>query len=174
MAELKHQSEREAQRLAEEVSFREHLTQALKGETVAWSASDRKRLEQLERYAIAIEPSGQHQAAIDLLSELQRPTQPLGAFQLLVDLGLWSEHENLFLRRSQIDVEFSAKVLAVAMNASPHPLQILTLPCAAISPISRSIPSTTKAPKKLTMASASKSWAIAKSCGFTLPIPPAG
>ncbi|WP_460194739.1 ribonuclease catalytic domain-containing protein [Thermosynechococcus sp. FA-CM-4201] len=121
VAELKHQSEREAQRLAEEVSFREHLTQALKGETVAWSASDRKRLEQLERYAIAIEPSGQHQAAIDLLSELKRPTQPLGAFQLLVDLGLWSEHENLFLRRSQIDVEFSAKVLAVAHERLTSP-----------------------------------------------------
>jgi len=116
VAELKHQSEKEAQRLADEAAFAEHLAQALAGEFVAWTPSDRKRLEQLERYAIAIEPSTQHQGAIELLRQLKRPTQPLGAFQLLVDLGLWSVHENLFLRRSQIQVEFPAKVLDVAKN----------------------------------------------------------
>lgn len=122
VAELKRQSEREAQRLAEEATFAQHLARALAGESVQWSASDRKRLEQLERYAIAIETSPQHQGAIELLRQLKRPTQPLGAFQLLVDLGLWSVHENLFLRRSQIPIEFSPKVLDVAnhyLNSPP-------------------------------------------------------
>ncbi|ATS18041.1 ribonuclease R [Synechococcus sp. PCC 6717] len=121
VAELKHQHEKEAQRLAEEATFTEHLAQALAGEAVQWSAGDRKRLEQLERYAIAIETSAQHQGAVELLRQLKRPTQPLGAFQLLVDLGLWSTHENLFLRRSQIQVEFSAKVLDVAHNCLNSP-----------------------------------------------------
>jgi exoribonuclease-2 len=42
---------------------------------------------------------------------LGRPGTPQTAFQLLVDLGLWSPHENLFLRRSQIPIQFPTKVL---------------------------------------------------------------
>ncbi|CDN15505.1 Exoribonuclease II [Richelia intracellularis] len=59
---------------------------------------------------------------LETMNMLGRPATPPGAFQLLVELGWWSPHENLFLRRSSIPVPFSSKVLEVArkqLESSP-------------------------------------------------------
>jgi exoribonuclease-2 len=123
VAELKHQQQMEQQRQQEWQGFVERLHQGLAGESVEWQSSDRLRLEALERYAILGEEASHRAAAVETLLHLKRPETPVAALQLLVDLRLWSPHENLFLRRSQIPVLFSEKVLEVAHHrlTSPPP-----------------------------------------------------
>jgi exoribonuclease II len=121
--ELKHQLEMEQQRQQEWQGFVLRLEQALAGETVQWTSSDRLRLDALERLATLGDDASHKQPALDLLAHLHRPETPLGAFNLLVDLGLWTPHENLFLRRSQLPVHFSERILDVVhpLIASPPP-----------------------------------------------------
>jgi len=123
VAELKHQLEREAQRLQERQGLLERLTQRLQGQWVEWQASDRSAIDAIERYAALGEETPSKAAAVEILTELNWGTTPQAAFQLLVDLGLWTVHENLFLKRSQIPVHFPTKVLdlAKAYLASPPP-----------------------------------------------------
>lgn len=123
VAELKHQLEREAQRLQERQGLLERLTQRLQGQLVEWQASDRPAIDAIERYAALGEETPSKAAAVEILTELNWGTSPQAAFQLMVDLGLWTVHENLFLKRSQIPVHFPAKVLdlAKAYLASPPP-----------------------------------------------------
>lgn len=71
----------------------------------------RPHLEALERYATLGDEAPGRSAAHDVLSALNRPLNHQGRFALLVDLGLWTPHENLFLRRTQIPTHFSSKVL---------------------------------------------------------------
>jgi exoribonuclease-2 len=52
---------------------------------------------------------------------LGRSATPQAAFQLLIDLGWWTSHENLFLRRSSISVQFPQKVLEVAQKRWDFP-----------------------------------------------------
>ncbi|MEB3336499.1 MAG: ribonuclease R family protein, partial [Leptolyngbyaceae bacterium] len=73
----------------------------------------RPRLEALERFATLGEEATHRTPALETLAALGRPETPQAAFQLLVDLGLWSRHENLSLRRSQIPTQFPTKVLEV-------------------------------------------------------------
>lgn len=121
VSELNHQFAREAQRIRERQDFLTRLDSALANQTVEWQPGDRPRLEALERLA-AIGQDASHQApAIEILSLLGRPETPQGAFQLLVDLGLWSPHENLMLRRSQIPTYFSTKVLEAAQRCLNNP-----------------------------------------------------
>ncbi|MDJ0566007.1 MAG: RNB domain-containing ribonuclease, partial [Microcystis sp. M49629_WE12] len=110
--EIKHQLEVEQQRQREKSQFLQRLQQALAGETVEWSESDRIRLESLEKFIL--QPEQKYPAAMDILSLLGRSQTPEAAFELLVDLKWWSSHENLFLRRSSYPVQFSKKVLDVA------------------------------------------------------------
>jgi len=123
VAELKHQLEREAQRLQERQGLLERLTQRLQGQWVEWQTSDRPVIDAIERYAALGEETPSKAAAVEILTELNWGTSPQAAFQLMVDLGLWTVHENLFLKRSQIPVHFPAKVLdlAQAYLASPPP-----------------------------------------------------
>lgn len=123
VAELKHQLEMELQRQREWHGFVARLEQALAGQLVEWQSSDRSRLDALERFATLGEEALHRAPALELLSYLKRPETVQAAFQLLVDLGLWSPHENLFLRRSQIPVHFPQKVLEVAYHrlTSPPP-----------------------------------------------------
>ena len=123
VTELKHQSNVEAQRLVEWQGFLERVQQALSREQVEWQSSDRLRLEALERYAVFAEEATQRLPAIEILTALGRAETPQAAFQLLVDLQLWSPHENLFLRRSQLPTQFSNKVLEMAQRrlVSPPP-----------------------------------------------------
>lgn len=128
VAELKHQQDVEKQRQEESQEFFARLQQALTGEVVEWQSSDRIRLEGLEQWAAkggVTEGFKPVPVATETLRVLERPETPQAAFDLLVELGLWSLHENLFLRRSQIPTEFSTKVLEVVqcyLNATPPDL----------------------------------------------------
>jgi exoribonuclease II len=121
--ELKHQLERESQRLQERQGFLTRLEAALAGEAAEWSSSDRTRLDALERYATLGEETTppQRAAAAEILAAVHRPSTPQDAFGLLVDLGLWTSHENLFLRRNQTPTQFNAKILAVVQHCLEHP-----------------------------------------------------
>lgn len=125
VSELKHQLEIAAQKQQEWAGFLARVQQALGNEWVEWQSSDRSRHTALEQFAtLGSEASPSHRTvALEVLADLKRPETPPGAFQLLVDLGLWNLHENLFLRRSQIPIQFPAKVLEVAHHrlTSPPP-----------------------------------------------------
>lgn len=116
VAELKHQANVEAQRLQEGQNFLNRIRQALEGESVEWQSSDRVRLDALERFAVLGDEATHRAPALELLTSLGRPETAEAALQLLVALGLWSPHENLFLRRSQVPIQFSSK--ASEMSAS--------------------------------------------------------
>jgi len=119
--ELKHQFDREAQRMQERQDFLTRLELALLGKSVEWQPSDRTRLEALERFAALGEDASHRAPALEVLSLVGRPQTPQGAFNLLVDLRLWSPHENLFLRRSQSPIQFSTKVLEAAQRCLSMP-----------------------------------------------------
>ena len=136
VAERKHQLEVEALKARGQKEFLERVSQALKGEKVEWQRHDRHRLEALEKYgalladiprtgvnyeslARAFPPPA---PVLETMGMLGRLATPQGAFQLLVDLGWWSPHENLFLRRSSIPVQFPSKVIEVAQQRlQAHP-----------------------------------------------------
>lgn len=121
VAELKHQLTVEAQRIQEWQGFLQRVNQALQGEQVEWQNSDRPRLEALERVAAFGEEAKNRTPALEVLTALGRAETTQAAFQLLVDLGLWSPHENLFLRRSQIPTQFSSRVLEMAQRRLANP-----------------------------------------------------
>lgn len=121
VSELKHQFEREAQRLQEQQGFMSRLELALLGKPIEWQPSDRPRLEALERFAALGEDASHRAPALEALSMLGRPQTPQSAFNLLVDLHLWSPHENLFLRRSQSPTQFPVKVLEAAQYCLKTP-----------------------------------------------------
>jgi len=85
---------------------------------VEWERYDRQRLEALERYATQKQTAASSGAESRISrTRLSAPNSrtgnddrgrltPQAAFQLLVDLSIWSVHENLFLRRSQIRFSF--------------------------------------------------------------------
>jgi exoribonuclease II len=116
VAELKHQIERETQRQQEQTAFFTRLQVGLSGETIEWDAGDLPYFANLERYALFGEESPTRVAAADLLKQIRRPDTPQSAFQVLVDLGLWSIHENLFLRRNNTPIQFPAAVLSTVQE----------------------------------------------------------
>ena len=121
VAELKHQMGMEAQRQREWESYLERIQQTLSGEAVEWQASDRARLDAIERFATLGDEATHRTPALETLAALKRSETPESAFQLLIDLGLWSPHENLSLRRSQIPTHFSTKVLEVLHHRLEFP-----------------------------------------------------
>jgi exoribonuclease II len=114
VAEIKHQLEVEAQRSREKEEFFARVQQALTGDKVHWQESDRPRLEDIEK--LALYPEQNHRLAQDILMALERSPTAQAALELLVELGRWSPHENLFLRRSSYSVHFPQKVLDVAQH----------------------------------------------------------
>ena len=119
--ELKHQLEMEAQREQEWHGLLARVEQALAGTPIEWLSSDRPRLDALERFATFGEEATQRASALETLLHLKRPETSQAAFQLLVEMGLWSPHENLALRRSQIPVHFPPRVLEVAHHCLTSP-----------------------------------------------------
>ncbi|AFY79515.1 exoribonuclease R [Pleurocapsa sp. PCC 7327] len=117
--EIKHQIEVERQRHREKEAFLDRLQQALAGERVEWAESDRSRLEAIEKFVL--QPEQPARAAQEILSWAGRSQTPEAAFELLVDLGWWSPHENLFLRRSGYPLQFPKKVLEVAQSCLISP-----------------------------------------------------
>ncbi|MBD0343373.1 MAG: VacB/RNase II family 3'-5' exoribonuclease [Coleofasciculus sp. Co-bin14] len=114
VAEIKHQRLAEESKLREQQEFLVRVQQRLSGVAVEWQDSDKARIDVLERYII--HPENASRVAQELLVTLGRPQTPQAAFDLLVDLGWWSLHENLFLRRSQIPVHFRREVIEVAQQ----------------------------------------------------------
>jgi len=119
VAEIKHQRSAEESKLREQQEFFTHIQQKLAGVVVEWQDSDRTRLESLERFVL--HPENTSRAAQEILSALGRPQTAQSALDVLVELGLWSPHENLFLRRSQIPVHFRREVLEVAQQCLDSP-----------------------------------------------------
>ena len=109
--EIRHQLEVQAEKEQEKAQFVAHLKQALAGEKIEWSESERLRLEAIEK--VVLQSSSASKLAQETLKEAGRNSDPQGAWQLLVDIGWWSKHENLFLRRSAYPTTFSKKVLDV-------------------------------------------------------------
>ncbi len=135
VAERKHQIEVEDLRQRGQQDFLQRISQALNNEAVEWERYDRQRLEALERYAVLVaegtkaglNPEALARAypppanVLETMTALGRSATPHTAWQLLVDLGIWSVHENLFLRRSSIPVQFPTKVLEVAQQRLDSP-----------------------------------------------------
>jgi len=135
VAERKHQMAVESQKAKGQQEFLTRVEQALQGEVVEWQRIDRQRLEALEKYAtlladvITLKVNYESLAracpppasVLETMNMLGRSATPQGAFQLLIDLGWWSPHENLFLRRSSISVQFPHKVLEVAQERLDFP-----------------------------------------------------
>lgn len=121
VAELRHQIGMEAQRQREWESYLERIQQTLSGEAVEWQSSDRARLDAIERFATLGDEATHRTPVSETLAALKRSETPESAFQLLIDLGLWSPHENLSLRRSQIPTHFSTKVLEVLHHRLEFP-----------------------------------------------------
>lgn len=137
VTERKHQLEVEALKARGQQEFLARVEQALKGEPVEWQRHDRQRLEGLEKYAalvadmvrVGLNSESLARAypppapVLETMNLLGRQATPQGAYQLLVDLGWWSAHENLFVRRSSIPVQFHSKVLEVAQQRIESPVQ---------------------------------------------------
>ncbi|MFN9403283.1 MAG: ribonuclease catalytic domain-containing protein [Dolichospermum sp.] len=135
VAERKHQIAVESQKAKGQQEFLARVEQALQGEVVEWQRIDRQRLEALEKYAtlladvITLKVNYDSLAracppptsVLETMNMLGRSATPQGAFQLLIDLGWWGPHENLFLRRSSISVQFPHKVLEVAQERLDFP-----------------------------------------------------
>ncbi|MBE9125887.1 MULTISPECIES: ribonuclease catalytic domain-containing protein [unclassified Coleofasciculus] len=121
VAEIKHQQLAAESKQREQEEFLTRVQQKLHGEAVEWQDSDRVRIDILERFIL--HPENASRAAQDILALLDLPQTPQGAFDVLVDLGLWSPHENLFLRRSSFPVHFRREVLELAQQylESPPP-----------------------------------------------------
>ena len=119
VAEIKHQRSTEESKLREQQEFFTRVQQRLTGVAVEWQDSDRSRLDLLERFVL--HPENASRVAQEILAALGRPQTAQSAFDLLVELGLWSHHENLFLRRSQIPIHFRREVLEVAQQCMDSP-----------------------------------------------------
>ncbi|MCA6597926.1 MAG: VacB/RNase II family 3'-5' exoribonuclease [Pseudanabaena sp. M046S1SP1A06QC] len=122
VSELKHQAEAAAQRARLIEEFQNKLTTKLAGGEVTWTTSDRSRLDCLERYALNGDETTDKAAAQELLNFAKRPKNEQAAFQMLVDLGIWSEHENLNLLRSQIPIRFANELIAAAQECFTAPI----------------------------------------------------
>ncbi|MBE9102421.1 ribonuclease catalytic domain-containing protein [Vacuolonema iberomarrocanum] len=121
VSEIRHQQAMQAQRQQEWEQFLAQMRAALAGETVDWESGDRTRIEALEKFAALGDTASTRNNAADVLGALDRPNTADGAFQLLVDLKLWSPHENLFVRRSQLPVQFSRPVLEAVQQYQTMP-----------------------------------------------------
>jgi exoribonuclease II len=119
VTELQHQATVKDQKGREQQGFIDRVQQRLAGTLVEWEDPDKQRLEVLEKYVLNpdLPPSklGEYLKALNL-SQTQQ-----SVFGLLVDLGWWSIHENLHLRRSQAPVHFSNQMQTVAHELLTNP-----------------------------------------------------
>ena len=121
VAEIKHQRSAQESKQREQQDFLSRVQQRLAGVPEEWQDSDRSRFDLLERFVL--HPENANRPAQDLLAAIGRPQTPQSAFDALVELGWWSPHENLPLRRSQIPIHFRRELIEVAQQClvSPPP-----------------------------------------------------
>ncbi|WP_121971433.1 ribonuclease R family protein [Leptolyngbya sp. BC1307] len=120
--ELQLKMAREAERQVEWEGFLARVQAVLSGQEVDWEKSDRPRLEVLERYALLGDESSQKAAAQETLIALNQEKSPDATFQLLVNLGIWTQHENLALRRRQIPTQFPEEIETAVARVISDPL----------------------------------------------------
>jgi len=120
--ELKRQGELAALRAQEAAQFQQKLRDALAGVPVTWLPGDRPRWQCLERYVVQGEESGDRPLAWELLHSLGRPKTLEAAWQLLIDLGIWHPHENVFLLRSHIPTTFAPEIMDAAQSCIADPI----------------------------------------------------
>ncbi|MEM6500730.1 MAG: ribonuclease R family protein [Cyanobacteria bacterium P01_C01_bin.89] len=129
VAEMRHQQEKAQQRAQEQEGFLGAIAQVKANEISAEDAfadpAYRQRIELIERFVVQGDDMNNRGAALDLLKGINCPANERGAFDFLVQLGVWSVHENLYARRAKLPSRFSAKVLDVvhplAKNPPPDP-----------------------------------------------------
>ncbi len=121
VAELKHQQDAGNKRQQEWQGFITKLETALQGERLEWSAQDRPRIDALEKFATFADEASNRTTAVEILAALGRPETAQAAFDLLVQLKLWSPHENLLLRRSHTPTSFPHKAVELAQEYLTSP-----------------------------------------------------
>ena len=119
VAEIKHQRLTEELKQREQQDFLTRVREKQAGAGVEWQDSDRSRINAIEKFALY--PDNASHTAQEIMAALELPQNPQTAKDLLVELGFWSKHENLFLRRSQIPINFSHEVLAMAQEYLDSP-----------------------------------------------------
>lgn len=110
--EIKHKIEIEVQKKQEKEGLINRINQALAGETINWEDAELVKLNFIEKFAL--QPDNPPKQAQDILESLGRQKTGDSALQLLIDLKLWSKHENIFLRRSSYPNYFTSQVSEVA------------------------------------------------------------
>lgn len=91
------------------------------GDALEWQDDDRPYLEALERLATFGSEAKNKNPAIDLLKALDRYPDQAAAFNLLVDLGHWTPHENLSVRQKHLPLTFSPPILEATQNLLSQP-----------------------------------------------------
>ena len=119
--EIRHRLRVTAEREQEQAAFEAHLRQAFQGSPVIWSPGERRKLEPLERLALQGDNAPDRALGIKILSFVQQPPTPTAALETLIRLGIWSEHENLYIRRSGLTPEFPPEVMALALSSIDQP-----------------------------------------------------
>lgn len=119
---LLHQLQVTQQKAKEQAEFWQKLREHLAGKPQIWADTDRSRLICLEKYVVEGDNSVSKLSAQEILTYLQRPRTEASALQLLVDLGIWSIHENIALKRSTIPVAFGDDLLAYAQQLIENPI----------------------------------------------------
>jgi exoribonuclease II len=119
VTELQHQATVKEQKEREQQGFIDRVQQQLAGTSVEWEDTDRQRLEVLEKYVL--NPDVPPQKLGEYLTALNRSQTQQAVFSLLVELGWWSIHENIHLRRAQTPVHFSHQMQTVAHELLTNP-----------------------------------------------------
>ncbi|WP_309742141.1 MULTISPECIES: ribonuclease R [unclassified Chamaesiphon] len=119
VTELQHQATIKGQKEREQQGFIDRVRQQLAGTPVEWEETDKQRLEVLEKYVL--NPDLPPQKLGEYLTALNRTQSQSSVFALLVELGWWSIHENIHLRRAQTPVHFSHKMQTVAHELLTNP-----------------------------------------------------
>lgn len=88
--------------------------------SVPLGAEELKRLEAVKKYALWGDEAPDKNAGLELLKLLGRPQTEAGAFQLLVDAGLWTRHENLDVHRAGLTAGFDGDLEEAAAQAVRH------------------------------------------------------
>ncbi|GAB4215261.1 MAG: ribonuclease R [Synechococcales cyanobacterium] len=86
-----------------------------------WTEAERRRLECLERFALHGDNATDRPQAVKLLSLLKQPATPAAALHSLIRLGIWDVHENLYIRRSGLSVDFPADLDALVQERQLQP-----------------------------------------------------
>ncbi|WP_310427684.1 ribonuclease R [Chamaesiphon sp. VAR_48_metabat_135_sub] len=119
VTELQHQATVKEQKEREQQGFIDRVQQQLAGTAVKWEDTDKQRLEVLEKYVL--NPDAPPQKLGEYLTALNRSQTQQAVFSLLVELGWWSIHENIHLRRAQTPVHFSHQMQTVAHELLTNP-----------------------------------------------------